>query len=366
MDLLWGDETLFKNEEVFDPEYVPDVLLFRDMQINALVSCLRPAVKGQMPAHVLCIGPPSTGKTTVVRYVSEEIVEHGVEVVHLQCPALGTAYNIFSRIYEIICGNLAPQKGVPIYKLLAEVAEELDDKVLIVVLDDINFVGGDVLNKVLSTLLKSTREEFGLKVGVILIAMTKNFIAKLDPYVGSIFHFYEIVFPAYNVKEIREILRWRVEHGFYEGVVSEEAFDRIVELASRISDIRYGLHLLRVAGLNAERRGSKRIELRDVEIESEDKMDFLLVKTIGALNSDEKETLKIIYMLDEDDVSTGDVYAILKSEVSMSYDRFYEIMNKLERLRFVDLVFGKKGRGRTRYVMRRYERDVILKALREV
>ncbi|WP_202319737.1 hypothetical protein [Archaeoglobus neptunius] len=38
---------------------------------------------------------------------------------------------------------------------------------------------------------------------------------------------------------------------------------------------------------------------------------------------------------------------------------------KLERLRFVDLVFGRKGRGRTRYVVRRYSGDAILRALRD-
>jgi len=148
--------------------------------------------------------------------------------------------------------------------------------------------------------------------------------------------------------------------------MTDEAFERVVELVARNGDLRYGLYLLRKAGIIAERRASRKIELRDVERAREGEEVVALAKSIAALNSDEREVLKIVYALDEENVTTGDVYAILKAEVGMSYSRFYEIMDKLERLRFIDLVFGKKGRGKTRYVIRRYDRDVILKALREL
>ncbi len=36
----------------------------------------------------------------------------------------------------------------------------------------------------------------------------------------------------------------------------------------------------------------------------------------------------------------------------MSYTRFYEIINKLERLRLIDVAMGRKGRGRTRYIIK--------------
>ena len=85
---------------------------------------------------------------------------------------------------------------------------------------------------------------------------------------------------------------------------------------------------------------------------------------MAALNSDERATLKIIYSIDGE-VSSGEVYKILKAEVNMSYTRFYEIINKLERLRLIDVVVGKKGRGRTRYIIKKYRADLVLKALTE-
>jgi cell division control protein 6 len=362
MNLLWGDETLFKNEEVFDPEYLPPTIFHRDTQINDLAISLRPSLSGYAPGHVLCVGPPSTGKTTVVQYVLGKLEEHDVPVVYLRCPILRTSYNVFSKIFEEVCGKVPPQKGVPLFKLLGEIEEHLEGKVLIVALDDINFLPNGVLNEILMTFLKSA----GFKVGIIAIAMSKSFIARLKPYLGSIFHFHEIAFPLYTKREIEEILRWRVEHGFYPDVVTEEAFQAIVSLVARNGDIRYGLHLLRNAGKNAERRGSRKIEISDVERAKEGEEMLMLTKSIAALNSDEREALKIIYTLENEEIATGDVFAIMKSEVGLYYERFYEIIGKLERLRFIDLVFGKKGKGRTRYIMRRYDRDTIVKALREI
>ncbi len=256
-----------------------------------------------------------------MRYVLSKLEEHDVATAYLRCPVLRTTYNVFARIYEVVCRKIPPQKGVPLFRLLEEIGQSCD--VLVVALDDINFLADNVLNEVLLTLVKNV--EF--KVGVVAIAMSKDFVARLEPYLGSIFHFHEIMFPLYSKEEIRSILRWRVEHGFYPDVMTEEAFERVVELVARNGDLRYGLYLLRKAGVMAERRASRRIEVEDVERAREGEEVVALAKSISALNSDEREVLKIIYALDEENVTTGDVYAILKAEVGMSYSRFYEIMD---------------------------------------
>jgi len=357
VDVLWGDETLFRNEEVFDPDYQPPAIFHRDSQIRDLAAFLRPAVRGRSPGHALCVGPPSTGKTTVVRHVLEKVSKHDVAVAYLRCPILRTTYNVFARIYEIACERLPPQKGVPLFKLLSEVSASLDGPI-VVALDDVDFLDTRVLNETLLTLSKNA--EFC--VGVIAISTSKQFLARVDPYLGSILHFHEIGFPMYTREEIWRILHWRVVNGFYPGAVTREAFERVVEIVSRSGDVRYGLHLLRSAGIYAERRASRRVELCDVERAREGQESIMLAKSLSALNSDEREALRIIYSL-EGDVTTGEVFAIMRSEVGLCYERFYEIVEKLERLRFIDLVFGRKGRGRTRYVIKRLERDAVLRAL---
>jgi len=147
----------------------------------------------------------------------------------------------------------------------------------------------------------------------------------------------------------------------YRDAMTDEAFDRIVELTAKACDLRFGIYLLRMAGIEAERR-SRKVEVEDVERVYEGEAKVFLAKSISALNSDERETLKIIYSI-KGDVNSGDVYKILKAEVNMSYTRFYEIINKLERLRLIDVVMGRKGRGRTGYIIKKYGSDVVMAAL---
>ncbi|BDZ72106.1 hypothetical protein GCM10025861_26230 [Methanobacterium petrolearium] len=45
-DILMGEETLFKDITVFNPDYIPENFLHRESQMEALALCLRPALKG--------------------------------------------------------------------------------------------------------------------------------------------------------------------------------------------------------------------------------------------------------------------------------------------------------------------------------
>jgi|Deesub1362B_J571_1020462.scaffolds.fasta_scaffold05539_3 cell division control protein 6 len=359
--MLRWDESIFRNDFVFDLDFLPDVLLHREQQMNQLVANLMPALRGSSPVHTLCLGPPATGKTSTILYVLSQLGED-VEKVYLRCPAIGTIYKILARIFEKVCNHQAPQTGLSHIKLYEKIMERLD-RPLIVVLDDINFISTGVVNDLLYLLLKSP-EEYGVKIGIVAAATDIKFPLSLSPEVGAVFHYSAIYYSLYGNKEIWDILRWRVEKGFVAGAFSDGAFERVVELASEAGDLRLGMYLLRAAGLNAERRGSRKVDLQDVEAVYSGGAKLFLAKSLAALNSDEREVLKIVYLLDEE-IAAGDLYGFFQREVGMSYQRFYEILNKLERLRLIDFVFDKKGRGRTRYVYKRYDADVVLEALRE-
>ena len=360
MRYLKWDETLFKNENVFDPDYLPEVLLHRGMQLTALAANLRPALRNSAPIHTLLFGPPATGKTSAIRTIFSELKEYGICTVYIRCPLVATAYKVLARIFECVCNHQPPQTGVSITRLYDSICSKLaeDGKVLVVALDDLNFLEADVANEILYILLKA-HEEYAVKIGIVAAATER---VMLDMKTGAIFHPDEIYFPLYDEDEIRNILRQRVKLGFYDGAMTDEAFDRIVELTAKACDLRFGIYLLRMAGIEAENRASRRVEVKDVEIVYEGGTKVFLAKSISALNSDERETLKIIYSI-KGDVNSGDVFKILKAEVGMSYTRFYEIINKLERLRLIDVAMGRKGRGRTRYIIKKYDRDVVMAAL---
>ncbi len=358
--MLSWDEAIFKNFEVFDPEYLPEKILFRDSQIRQLVSCLRPAVYGASPLNAFCVGPPSTGKTSTVRYVLKEAEK--LKASYIRCPRFRDPYKIFAKIFEVVFGQQAPT-GVSKVRIMDKVWSRLDDP-LIVVLDDANFIPKKYVEEVLYEILKA-HDEFSVRVGVIVIATDIRFPATLDPFVGSIFHYTEIRYPPYDYEEIREILRKRVELGFYPNVLDDDAFEKVVELTFKAGDLRYGIFLLKAAGSIAESEGKRKVTLEDVEKAHAGESLTFVAKLASTLNSEERAVLRIIYSLDSE-ISTGELYEVMHREVSMSYRKFYDILEKLERLKLIDVVFGKKGmRGRTRYIVKRYDSKIVEKALKE-
>lgn len=227
--MLSWDETIFKNPEVFDPDYVPDEILFRNSQICQLVTCLKPAIHGGAPINAFCVGPPSTGKTSTIRYVLRE-AEEQFKVCYIRCPRFKEPYKIFSKIFQVVFGQQPPPTGgVSKAALMDKVWSRLEDP-LVVVLDDINFLSKKYADEVLYEMLKAP-DEYAVKVGVIAAATDVKFPLLLDPFVSAIFHYVEIHYPMYSYTEMREILRKRVEYGFYPDVFEDDAFEKVVELA---------------------------------------------------------------------------------------------------------------------------------------
>lgn len=85
MKYLRWDETLFKDETVFDPDYLPDALLHRDKQLTALAANLRSALRNAAPIHTLLFGPPATGKTSAMRTILNEISDYAY-TSYIRCP----------------------------------------------------------------------------------------------------------------------------------------------------------------------------------------------------------------------------------------------------------------------------------------
>lgn len=358
--MLSWDETIFRNPEIFDPDYVPDELLFRDSQIRQLVSCIKPAMFNSSPINAFCLGPPSTGKTSTIKYVLREAEsEAGILYSYIRIPRFREPYKVFSKIFQDVLGQQSPPSGISKTVLMDRVWSNLDEPLLIA-LDDINFLSKAYANEILYEILKAP-DEYGVKVGIVAAATDVKFPLLLDPFVGASFHYMEIHYPSYGYKEMEEILRKRVEYGFYEGVFDSRAFRRVVELAYNAGDVRYGIYLLKAAGVNAESRGSRKVEERDVEVAHAGESLSFVAKILTALNSEERAVLRIIYS--NDTISTGDLYEQVSSEIKMSYRKYYNILEKLERLKLIEVAFGEKRKGKTRYVYRKYDVEVVERAM---
>lgn len=370
--LLNWDETLFRDPEVFDPDFVPEQFNFREAQMQELAFQLRPGLRGARPLNTVCRGPPGTGKTTTVRKLFAEVEETTKTLVpvYVNCQIDNTSFGILSEVYNQISGHLPRASRTSTKQVIDGVARvlERDQKVLVVALDDANYLlYENELNRVLYSLLRTHEVYPGTKIGVIVILsdLTIHLAERLDARAQSIFRPGEVYFSPYSSDEVRVILDERARQGFYPGVLSGEQLDLVVEQTMKGGDLRVGIDLLKRAGIAAEMDGRRRIEDQDVRRAYTASRFLHLDAVIRTLDADERGVLDHLARAsaERDEITSGELFDEIHEELGLRYTRYYEIVTKLEAMRLVDITF-RPGRGRTRTVNLRYEPERILERLK--
>ncbi len=367
-DILLYDETLFKNIEAFNPDYIPEHFPHRKSQMEALAICIRPALRNGRPVNAVVLGSCATGKTTAIKKIFEMVEKTSSKVicVYINCQLHTTRFGIFSQIYQKIFGHTPPETGVPFSRIYQNIMQHLSshDQSLVVALDDINnlFYSKNA-NKIFYDILRAHEAFEGVKTGVFAILSDIEFRFILDKNVNSIFIPQEIIFNPYNKEEMGNILKERVKIGFYNDVISDDLLDEITEYASSSGDLRVGIDLLRISGNLAEADASKTIEKKHIEEALKSTGSINLTYTLKSLSDDERVLLDIIRQSDND-LTAGDLYNAFNKKINSSYASFNRILNKLEFLRLVDTNFTGKGvKGNSRIVILRFDPEEIQKCM---
>jgi cell division control protein 6 len=363
-DMLLWEETLFKDRDLLELDYLPEHFLHRQSQMNSLKFCVRPALQGARPINALCIGPPGTGKTTAILKLFEEIEAHSSRVipVHINCQMDSTRYAVFYQLYKKIFGHAPPSSGISFKRIFEKVAQASAERdlVLIAALDDINYLFHEKeVDHVLYSLLRAHETCPGARMGVIGVLSEPSLNYVLDPRVVSVFQAEEVVFPLYTREELSDILARRAQLGFYQGVISGEILAQVVDYTEKSGDLRVGIDLLKRAGLSAEKRASKSISPQDVEGSYERSRLVHLAYALKSLKEDEKKVLRLAAR--QETSRAGELFTLFHEETDEGYTRFHEILNKLDAIRIIDTDFSGAGeRGRSRIIRVRYEPAEIL------
>ena len=370
--LNW-DETVFRDPEVFDPDFVPDQFNFREPQMHELAFQLRPSLGGARPLNTVCRGPPGTGKTTTIRKLFAEVEETTKTLVpiYVNCQIDNTTFGIISEVYRQVTGHLPRGSGgmstKKVFDAVARVLER-DQKILVVALDDANYLlYNNELNRVLYSLLRTHEVYPGTKIGVIVILsdLSIQLADRLDARAQSIFRPGEVYFNPYSSDEVRQILDERARQGFYPGVLPKEQLELVVERTMGGGDLRVGIDLLKRAGIAAEMDARRRIEEKDVMRAYTASRFLHLDAVIRTLDADERGVLDQIARASagRDEITSGELFDEVHDTLGLRYTRYYEIVTKLEAMRLVDITF-RAGRGRTRTVNLRYAPERILERLK--
>ncbi|WP_418281852.1 ORC1-type DNA replication protein [Halorubrum sp. DTA98] len=367
-DMLSWDESVFRDESVFEIDHVPETFRHRESQLESLKYALRPAVRGSRPLNTMVRGPPGTGKTTAVQKLFAELrARTDVRTVHVNCQVDSTRYAVFSRLFEGIFEYEPPSSGISFKKLFGQITDRLveEDDVLVVALDDVNYLFYEnEASDTLYSLLRAHEAQSGAKIGVVVVSsdLALDVIDDLDGRVQSVFRPEEVYFPVYDATEIYDILGERATRGFHNDVIGDAELELVAERTAESGDLRVGIDLLRRAGLNAEMRASRTIATEDVE-SAYDKSKYVhLSRSLRGLSDSERALVRVL--AEHDGERAGDVYEAFHDETDLGYTRYSEIINKLDQLGVIETAYADvEGRGRSRELTLAYDADAILDRL---
>lgn len=368
-DLLSWDESIFRDERVFEVDYVPETFRHRESQMQSLKYALKPAVRGSRPLNVMAQGPPGTGKTTAINILFDELrTRTDVNVTRINCQVNATRYAVFSQLFQSVFEYEPPSSGISFKKLFSQVTDRLvdDDEVLVVALDDVNYLFYESeASDTLYSLLRAHEDRGGARIGVIVISsdLDLDMMAELDGRVQSVFRPEDIYFPTYDEPEIVDILEERAKRGFQDDVLDTTVLDRVASLtAAQGGDLRVGIDLLRRSGMNAEMRASPSVELEDVEEAYEKSKYVHLSRRLGGLSRSETELVAVI--AEHEGEQAGEVYEAFHDRTGLGYTRYAEIITKLDQLGIIDATYTDvEGRGRSRELSLNYDARAVLDRL---
>jgi len=392
-----GSRTLFKNKDVLQTGYAPDNIPFRDKQIEQIAGILAPALIGQKTSNLFIFGKTGTGKTLSVKFVENELRKRAgdgtkhLRIEYINCKFKKVADTEYRLLAELIkkLGGTIPATGLPtdqVYNKFLTTLEGLEQKVFIIILDEIDQIVKKISDEFLYNLTRVNSELPKKIVTIVGISNDARFLDDADPRVKSSLGEEEIVFPPYDALQLQDILSKRSNEAFKDNVVEYAAISKCAAFAAREhGDARRALDLLRVAGEIAERVGDKKITIRHIDeanskIERDKILDIVetipkqfqaVLQAIISLEDKRKkgqEGQKSLFDGEEGRTFTGDIYTEyqkkcrdIKMEV-LTQRRVGDIIAEFDMFGLITAVVMSKGRyGRTKEIKMAISDDILEK-----
>jgi archaeal cell division control protein 6 len=372
-----GSRSLFKDKQLLQSNYNPETIPHRDDQIEHIAGILAPSLLGNKTSNLFIYGVTGTGKTLSVQHVTNELSKRATEskvlrVEYLNCKlkkVADTEYRILAELIRKLGGSV-PATGLPtdqVYLKFLEILESLDEKLLILILDEIDQAVKKINDEFLYNLTRLNSELSNKQIILVGISNDLRFLDSLDPRVRSSLSEEELVFPPYNAVQLQDILKKRSNDAFKENVVNDGVIAKCAAYAAREhGDARRALDLLRVAGELAERGAHKQIKIEHID-NANDKIEK--DKILDIVETGTKQFQLVLYTIIElvdknkqsndkkGSVYTGDIFDYYEN-LCKSYKvdcltqrRVSDIIAELDMLGLINARVISKGRhGRMREI----------------
>jgi cell division control protein 6 len=364
------ENVLFANKAFLDNLTLPSKIVGREREAKELVRFLLGYKQGLVPPFVSIYGRSGSGKSTIVKFVCENLNQDDLSYAFVN---LRKARTVFGCANLILSGvgapNLKSAQGIntAIEQISNSIEHRLNIKrdnnnnnsrLFILVLDEFDVLlydkrgkPSDFIYKLL-VMQEKLREKGYLAC---IIAISNNVIAdyEVDDRVRSRIGASEVFFEPYSKEAVLEILKDRSAKAFSESIDSV-ILEYCADLTSdEHGDVRRAIDLLRVAAEIAGRRGEKKISKEHVDFAvgqlQKDRIRTTLSSASFHLKLAAAAIARISYLTEGVLHSTSTLYnqycrITEKTTKALTYRRFSELLTELENMGLVISHTRSKGR----------------------
>lgn len=345
------EKSVFLDERNLYPEFIPERLPYREKEINSLVYCFDPVLRGRKPMNVFLAGPTGVGKTACAKLVLRQLEESFDRAKHLylNCFEYNSRPAVLSAIANFV-GAGVPRRGLATDEIFTRLSENLRKCGFtpVIILDEVDQLLASAENaKLLYDLLRIVEYE-KLRIGAVLISNDISLTLTLDSRIKSSLAEQAIVFEPYKPEQLKGILSERAEISFVKGAVSKDVIGLAAAHAARLGgDARVALESLLKAGRIAERENKGAVSLENLKSAFEDVDSVSMLKAVKHLEKDELVLLKII--AENQPLNSGKIHGIYHGlpGSELKERRLRDILAKLEKQGIVsakELSLGNKGK----------------------
>tara|TARA_B100000745_G_scaffold68687_1_gene40929 strand:- start:384 stop:1619 length:1236 start_codon:yes stop_codon:yes gene_type:complete len=332
LDAAQSGKSLIKNRDVLHFDHIPEQILHRDPEQEKIAQTLIPILMGSRPSNLLVYGKTGTGKTLVIKKVLSKIqkrVEEGsfpIKLAYTNAKHESTLSGLlvdFGRQLGLSSQKTKdgkmwiPDTGLStseVFNRILYIISKHEINVVLVI-DEIDYLAELIQKTGKDTLYSITRANERLETGSLTLVGVSNdltFKERLDPRVISSLSEEEVVFTNYNLEQIKQILKARIQIAFSEGIVKDAALNLCSAMASRESgDARRAIDLLRVASEIAERTQMSNVveeHVRQASEKIEENKEIVALKSYPL-----HEKLLILAVMKSSEISTGETYLTYKA-----------------------------------------------------
>lgn len=327
---------IFKNEDALDPEWVPKLLPYRELQQHQIANCIKPLLQSRNGRNIFIFGEPGIGKTAATKWVTRDLEETSDDVVilYVNCWQKNTTFKVFLEICHQIGYSFTQNKNTEdLFEIIKGIVNK---KQAVFVFDEVDKVEDtDFLYSILNDIFKKS---------IILITNYKEWLSDLEDRVRSRLLPESIEFKEYSRDETKEILKQRIEYAFVSNAIDQESLVLIAEKTFELKDVRVGLFLLRESGLYAEQSNSRKIIKEHASKAIERLAEF---KTKDKEDLENESRLVLDVVKENTGKKIGELFDAYKQKGGTGiYKTFQRRIEKLEQGKFISvekIQGGKEG-----------------------